>query len=123
MNAPSSWELWRKDFRRRVKEHMKEEGLRYRDLADMLGYADASGVSYQLGGRGPSDSFVAKMAETWPEKFGQDVRGFWNSKGGGETHHSDLQARQILAAVRAVRDAFDELEQVIINTTDTRGKT
>lgn len=111
----TAWELWRKDFRRRVREKLSAEGMRYRDLADECGYADASGVAYHLAGRGPSAEFIEKIVVLWPGDFDGEMGRYLAAKSNATAPAGirDLHLRNILLALEAIKGACGELENAI----------
>ena len=115
MDTAPSYEVWRADFRHRVKEHLLRQRMTQNDLARAIGYRDSSGVNYHLAGKGPSEEFIRRIAELWPDLFGNEMELFLAAKHGrlpGEGV-SSLHQRNILmaldsldAALTVVRKAF-----------------
>jgi len=78
------------------------------DLAQAIGYRDSSGVNYHLAGNGPSEEFIRRIAELWPELFGNEMELFLAAKHGrlpGEGV-SSLHQRNILMALDSLDAAL-----------------
>lgn len=112
------WESWRTRFRAEIREELDARGMKYRDLAQRLGYADASSISYHMTGRGPTIEFVEAVAGIWP-RFREAPIEFRAARYGTRTGEDAAalrrrEMRDILDAFReSVTDFIDAMQDII----------
>ena len=65
----SAHEAWTQAFARDLRQWMRDNGIRYLDLAQTLGYKSTSVILYHLQ-RGVGQAFAARLALHYPDRWG-----------------------------------------------------
>lgn len=118
MAPAKTWESWRTQFQQRVKDEVKRRGITQKDLAELLGLANSSSVSYHVttAGGGPTYEFVQQIAQLWPEEFSSSPAEFHVAKygvGNGDTVAA-MRSSRLIACLDGIEAAISELRAAIL---------